>query len=415
MKVVIKSSNANSNWGDASMLHVAIRRGMSLFDDAQITLLEPLPAFERTYDHANVKSLERKKREDWYLQRSVWGPLDEWMPGVIDHLSTRWPRFKNKVTRLKMRLAGHDAGAREAFLRRFNSADALVVSGGGFINDYFDRTAERVLNLVMLAHSREVPVFMFGQGVGPIQSARLWDKAKRALSDVQQIALREKRFSVPLLQKLGVSDGRVAVTGDDSVALAYGQRPASLGSAIGVNLRAAYYSEVTGAVSEELAQGLSSAATTLGAPLLPIPIEYEGENSDVDTICRVLNAAGVETDGGASLQSPGAVIEQVGRCRVVVTGSYHGGVFALSQGIPVVGLYESEYYGQKFEGLADMFGAGCTVLRINQSDFGQAVAEVVGDAWTAAPDLRPHLHDVAEQQVERADVAYKQCADCLAL
>ena len=35
---------------------------------------------------------------------------------------------------------------------------------------------------------------------------------------------------------------------------------------------------------------------------------------------------------------------------VEVTGSYHAGVFALAQGIPVVGLLQSAYYEQKFIG-----------------------------------------------------------------
>ena len=46
------------------------------------------------------------------------------------------------------------------------------------------------------------------------------------------------------------------------------------------------------------------------------------------------------------------VIERVGECRVVVTGSYHGAVFALAQGIPVVALVKSPYYVNKMAGLA---------------------------------------------------------------
>ena len=50
---------------------------------------------------------------------------------------------------------------------------------------------------------------------------------------------------------------------------------------------------------------------------------------------------------------PRAIIKRIGRCRVVVTGSYHVAVFALSQGIPAICLANSEYYEIKFRGLAD--------------------------------------------------------------
>ena len=94
------------------MLHATVRRITSLFDDVQITLLKPHPAFEKTYDGAHIRSLERKKREDWHLQRPIWNLLDEKMPEAVDHLAVRWPEIKNKITRMKMRLAGYDEGAR---------------------------------------------------------------------------------------------------------------------------------------------------------------------------------------------------------------------------------------------------------------------------------------------------------------
>jgi colanic acid/amylovoran biosynthesis protein len=311
-----------------------------------------------------------------------------------------------------MSVLGGDGGKRAKFLECLNAADVLVVSGGGFVTDLFD-AAERVLNFLMLAHSRGVPVFMFGQGIGPLRSSRLRKKAMRALPRVQSIALREKRFSYPLLRDLGVPDHRITVTGDDAVSLAYGERPRSLGKGIGVNLRVAYYSEISENIEEILSEVLSELANSRNVPLVPIPIAHEGEHSDVKHIRSIIQATGADSDGGASLKSYEDVIQRAGSCRVVVTGSYHGGVFALSQGVPVVALAKSKYYYNKFHGLADMFGIGCTVLQADGKDFKRKLKGAIQDAWERAPELRSKLLRAAEHQIDAANAAYDEMVEHL--
>lgn len=392
------------------MLHAAIRRVVHGCGDAQIELLKPHPAFEAAYDHAGVVSVNREQRSSWRFQRSVWSRLDQLMPGVVDHISLRYPRLKNQVIRTKMDVMGYDTQSRETFVERFKEADALIVSGGGFMTDLF-RSSERVLNVIMLALSRETPVFMFGQGIGPIHSQRLKSKAKRVLPSVESVSLREKKFSYPLLRDLGVPADRITVTGDDAVALAYSERSQSLGDGIGVNLRVASYSEVKKNITGKIGEVLSDSANSFDAELLPVPIAYKGSNSDVNSIRMIFEAVGRVTDGGASFTCPEDVIRQAGKCRVVVTGSYHGGVFALSQGVPVIGLANSEYYHNKFHGLADMFGGGCTVLRTDRTDFVEALAQAVRQAWRRAPEHRPHLLEAAKRQIETAEAAYDQMFD----
>ena len=395
------------------MLHVAVRRLINLYSDGDITLLKPHPAFENTYNHANTTSTDAKERLAWSTQRPLYPRLERVMPGAADYLSTNWPRLKTTITRAKMKALGYDPAPRDTFIRTFETADVLVVSGGGFITDVFEPTAETVLNLILLAYSRDVPVFMFGQGIGPIHNDRLWSKAQRALQKVEHIALRERKSSLPLLRKLGVPEERITVTGDDAVALTYSKRSDTIGRAIGVNLRVASYAEVSGDITERLGNVLNDVASSYEASLLPVPIAYEGNDSDVSSIRNVLNSIGVDTDGGASLDSPEAVSRQVGRCRVVVTGSYHGGVFALSQGVPVIGLSNSEYYDKKFNGLADMFGTGCTVLRVNRPDFEDSLREAVHAAWETAPEVRPQLLEAAERQIEAANAAYARMSNTL--
>jgi colanic acid/amylovoran biosynthesis protein len=102
------------------------------------------------------------------------------------------------------------------------------------------------------------------------------------------------------------------------------------------------------------------------------------------------------------------VIRQAGECRVVVTGSYHAGVFALAQGVPVVGIARSEYYRDKFHGLAGQFGPGCTVLHADEAPFAGKLGEAIDRAWNEAETVRPQLLRAAESQVLAARAAYER-------
>ncbi len=155
---------------------------------------------------------------------------------------------------------------------------------------------------------------------------------------------------------------------------------------------------------------LSKTAKTYDAALLPVPINYAHSESDVDSIRKILAQAGASSDGGGSMQSPEDVMQQAGACRVVVTQSYHGGVFALSQGVPVAGLSRSAYHDAKFGGLADMFGTGCTVLRTDRPDFEQALEEAIHAAWDAVPTVRSTLLMAAKLQAKKSEAAYRTMA-----
>ena len=101
------------------------------------------------------------------------------------------------------------------------------------------------------------------------------------------------------------------------------------------------------------------------------------------------------------LDSPQDVIRRVGECRVVVTGSYHAGVFALSQGIPVVGLSRSDYYDDKFLGLADQFGPGCCLVALDEAGTAHALVARVRELWREADELRQRIPGLSVARYDR--------------
>jgi polysaccharide pyruvyl transferase WcaK-like protein len=91
----------------------------------------------------------------------------------------------------------------------------------------------------------------------------------------------------------------------------------------------------------------------------------------------------------------------------VVTGAYHAAVFALSQGIPVVGLGRSDYCMNKFEGLRDLFGAGCDIVHLDGNNLSERLTAAIDRAWNSAEAVRPALLESSRRQIAAGREAYR--------
>jgi colanic acid/amylovoran biosynthesis protein len=102
------------------------------------------------------------------------------------------------------------------------------------------------------------------------------------------------------------------------------------------------------------------------------------------------------------------VLEVLQRCRVVVVGSYHAAVFALSMGIPAVMIAAREHYAQKLHGLAHQFGVGCQVELASHPELAMRLQAAIESAWTCAPGTRVTLLAAARNQVVASEAAYER-------
>jgi polysaccharide pyruvyl transferase WcaK-like protein len=264
------------------------------------------------------------------------------------------------------------------------------------------------LDTLEMGIQRRIPVAILSQGIGPVQDASLWAKAKVVLPRLNLILVREGRNSLDLLKQWGVQESRVFVTGDDAVELAYEGRPAGLGSAIGVNLRKAAYAGFDTQAAAIFRKVLIERAVETGVGLVGVPISRNAGESDAETLKEVFGPSASPDRWGEDLDTPRKVSLQVAQCRLVVSGSYHAGVFALAQGVPVVGIVRSAYYRDKFEGLASQFGAGCTVVSADAADFAYRLRVAIRDLWESAPALRQRLLSAAERQISQGSEGYNR-------
>jgi colanic acid/amylovoran biosynthesis protein len=293
-------------------------------------------------------------------------------------------------------------------LKTIIEAELVVACGGGYITDTFPNKATRTLAILNMSAWLNKPSVLVGQGLGPITCPALKAQASAVLPRMSLIALRESKASGPLLKSLGVSEQRYITTGDDAIELAYQARSPNVGHAVGVNLRVARYAEI----DEEIIQAVRSAvyefAKQKGTRLLPVPISHGVKENDPEAIRSLLKGFVENCDGGKGLDTPEKVIKQIGLCRVVVTGSYHAGVFALSQGIPIVALAKSQYYQDKFLGLAAQFGSGCEVIVLEDDQLKNNLHLALDRAWNSIEKTRPILLELAKGQIAQGRDAYQR-------
>lgn len=414
LRILVENGTPSlTNMGDVAMLQVLVSRIRRLCPDASIEVVTNAPELLLVYC-PDAMPVSARGRKAWF-NALLGDRIHQFLPRPVSYpvrnfertVRCRWPSLAHAIIQSRMKLRQADGGEVSTYLDALFAADLVLLSGGGDINDTFRDFAMTLLDVLTIAFRRGIRTAVLGQGFGPIGDESLIARAKAVLPFVDIICSRESRAGVPLLHSLGVSPERIITTGDDAIELAYEARPRESGTDIGVNLRIADYSEVDSGVFNEIRPVLHNAARKHRASLIPLPIARHDCESDLKTIRQLLAGYDDTSDGGASLNSPFKVIKQTGRCRVVVTGSYHAGVFALSQGIPVVGLVKSPYYFDKFFGLAAQFGTGCQVVRLDDEKLGKKLAEAIDVAWGAAEHVRPALLEAAKKQIEIGQNAYQ--------
>jgi polysaccharide pyruvyl transferase WcaK-like protein len=411
------------NMGDVSMLQVAVERLHELFPKASIEVLTDSAEKLSRFCPA-ARPLDNRGRTLWLENGVLLGRYADLAPRwFVDLLvrfkravRSRWPQLLTAIVirRLKHRNRSAEAEAVAAFARALQGADLLLICGAGGFYDGCQTWNSDVLDLLEVAIQRTIPVAVLGQGFGPLSDSLVLKRAAKVLPLVNFITLRGNRGSFALLRSLGVAESTIETTGDEAVELAYQSRSRECGQGLGINLRFAGSAKTDDDDIKDIRPVLQEFATRHSVSLIPLPIAIHPYSRDDLTIKQLLIGFDQQSDGGRTLDSPLKVIKQAALCRVVVTGAYHAAVFALSQGIPVVGLAKSAYFSSKFLGLEDQFGEGCQTILLNEPALPQRLQSAIERAWKNADKLREPLQAAALRQIELSRRSYERVKDLAA-
>ena len=292
-------------------------------------------------------------------------------------------------------------------LSAVQNCNLVLATGGGYFSDCFAGHAWNILDTLAAGVRHGKPACILSCGFEPIRDAALSEKMLRVLPHLDLIACREPLQSAAVVRSFGVSRHRVASAGDDAIELAFEARPSTLGNGLGINLRQASYSGVDAGAIARIRKTLQEVTEKLASPLIAVPISMAGP-SDLDAIATLFPARSLGMDSDVSLHTPEDIIRQAGRCRLVVTGSYHAAVFALAQGVSVVALAASPHYQAKLKGLQAHFGAACRIVMLERADTNQALTAAIDEGWREAEAARPQLLEMAQRQIKASQNAYRR-------
>ncbi len=417
MKILIENSGyALRNMGDLAMLQVGVSKISTLFPSAEIYIYTSSP--DRLAEH-KIRGIpvDPTINLQWARGRVIpvlgrWFP-ESWYSAILelDH------HFKRMVPLASQRLIKTYSGCglaepqqKPSVVDLVRQSDLIIATGGGYLTDSFSEFAMQLLVTIELGQYFGKPTAIFGNGLGPLKDIRLAKQAARVFPRLQLLGLREGLRSPALARQLGAPVSITCVTGDDAVGLAHGLTPQSLGNQLGINIRCAEYSGVSEQLGRNLVRACREIAEVIGASTVSIPISFCDAAPDLQPL---VSSSANRYSRESVLETPETIIRRVGQCRLVVTGSYHAGVFALSQGVPVVGVAVSQYYVDKFEGLSKQFGSGCQVHQMGHDIDFCGLRDTVCKLWENAPELRPDLLKRAKAQTMASDDLYERLRSVL--
>lgn len=323
------------------------------------------------------------------------------------------PGFTKHHISRRLSRRGIDTDPLDRFYEHVLKSDALVVTGGGFINDSFQNHASNVLQLCHLFHRLGKPVGLFGQGIGPLVDPDLRRLLRSVAGFADTIGLREGLQGPKILTELGVDMRKVVVTGDDAIKLAIqdSENTKSDATHVGLNIRVAPYSGISKDSAAQIIKSVSRLASKLQLDVQPLPISWNPEESDAATLADVDPSL---RDGDHwSLEF---LIKKVRSCRITITASYHAAVFSLSNGIPVICLSASPYYDSKMDGLRAQFELDDRSLSILSPDEASNLELLTARALEQldhADNLKPKLIASAVRQSRLSQSTYSSFLDKL--
>jgi polysaccharide pyruvyl transferase WcaK-like protein len=428
------------NKGNVALLQVASRRLHLLWPNASIEVFSDAPHLLRLFC-PDVYPVSPFGKDKWYENHAQYDQIHQFIPKIVFRLlfeirdEIRYHRMGRVLEKLNEKppfvLTSENAEPESEFdnmdVRKdgnivdvgtpiseiFRDMDLFVASGGGYMCDSDKVTALAVLQRLDDAIKQNIPTVMVGQGMGPIRDFEFCQKASAILPKVGLILVRERSIAPALLESFGVDPQRIIVTGDDAVELAYEARSDELGNGIGVNLRIARYTEVGLDHINSIKPILHASASKFNAILISLPIAHSQNIETVDAwaIQQLLDGYHHVRSGRLGYAPPSDIIKRVSKCRLVVTGAFHPAVFALAQGIPVVCIAKSDEYVGKFSTLADMFGIGCEVLRLDDTSFRGKFEKSIENAWYTANTIRSELLTASNRQIKMGQKAYRRIGE----
>jgi polysaccharide pyruvyl transferase WcaK-like protein len=269
-----------------------------------------------------------------------------------------------------------------------------IVPGGKFL-DGFDNSLKLVT--VALARARGVPYAILHQSVGPLPDRNERSLLQEIFASAALVIARERKTH-EFLAALGAGGRRLVEAGDAAMAEEYPPAEA-MPFALGINLR---WSSLGHSTIRGLERFLSRYRSfDPGGRILV----YSTTTSLPPEVVAAADAFGC--DHSPSWCRYPAYLRLVGSCRITVADSFHGVIFGLQAGVPVVCL-QADMGSWKLHGLAGDDGEHLRIFPGLATDDDAAL--VVAEVWKLA-QMADHRTETTRLQRSLLEAGRRRAED----
>lgn len=296
--------------------------------------------------------------------------------------------------------------------------DGLHIAGGGNLTDTFPRELFRKCCVIHAFAEQRKPIVLTGQQLGPFRSRLLRKALGRALRKANFVGVRDPGESLTFCSNAHLDQGSFAFMGDDSLGLPPAddssirelleQHGLRANQFLALNLRFTWNALKDPSCFQTFGSLVDKLATLFGMPILIVPIQLVGSDSDVASGQKIVDAASsasVSLMRQHDLTAP-LVKGVLGRAFGAIGVSHHFCTYALSQGVPAVCIYEGDYYRQKALALAASWGDNRLALPLRRLELATAardIARVLKDET-----LRAKLFSLSKTATQRWRELFRQ-------
>lgn len=366
MKILIQNSGYHlKNLGDLAMLEAAYREIRSLQPDADI-LIYTTDASRLELCCPSAIPVSPNGARMWARVGILPGRLGVVLSQRAPLIGRFWLNLKQRQPKLVRKLttsplfSKYEREKIQEHWNEVNEADVVIATGGGYLNTTFFAHGRIVALTLSLASHLGKKIACFGQGVGPFQGHASYfeETVAKLCSQCVSVGFREDVYSSFFVKKHNLKN--TTFTFDDAT-LSFpanykkGHSSAEEKKRIGVNLRIVGYSTLDKEFSESFARILNEVSEKNLVELVPLPVATGGFDSDIIALESLQESLSNCYCTEVSVDTVSELVDRAKQCSIIVTCSYHAGVFGACSGVPVILISANGYYDQKLEGLRTAF------------------------------------------------------------
>lgn len=226
------------------------------------------------------------------------------------------------------------------------ASSGLISGGGSLLQDATgSKTIPYYLGVMKLAQWMKKPVFVYSQGIGPVNRKLFHPMIKSVFNKCEYISVRDAE-SAQLLERMGMRWNRVQVVPDPVMGLTTGEKAGSAvepdgGSmlpVIGISVR--YWDQQRRELSA-IAEGLRQVCSEQPVHLRFLPFHLpDDEKASQDIIGQLgditLNGSVISVCSDAV--HPQHMLAEVSRCDLMIGMRLHSLIYGANQLVPLIGI-----------------------------------------------------------------------------